>query len=159
MREMTSPEGGFYSATDADSEGEEGKFFVWSEDEIPSARQRADRFIAHYGVTPGGNFEGQNILCVASPNEETHAALANARQKLYALRAKREPPLRDEKILAAWNGLAISAFAVGGRVLREPRFIKAAVRAANFVLEKMRVDGRLMRSFKDMAARTQRLPR
>ncbi|MBS2027131.1 MAG: thioredoxin domain-containing protein [Deltaproteobacteria bacterium] len=154
LAEMRSPEGAFYSATDADSEGEEGLFFVWGEDEIRRALgAEAERFIRFYGVTRSGNFEGRNILFVAKPDEDEWKPLESARRTLYAIRAKREPPLRDDKILAAWNGLAISAFAVGGRVLREPRFLEAASRAASFVLEKMRVNGRLTRSFKDGRAR------
>jgi uncharacterized protein YyaL (SSP411 family) len=151
-REMTSPEGAFYSATDADSEGEEGKFFVWSEKEIADVLGPGPdtaRFLRHYGVTAGGNFEGANILHVARPDENEHAALAAARAKLYDVRAKRIPPLRDEKILAAWNGLMISGFAVAGRILGEPRYVAAAARAAAFVLDRMRPDGRLARSFKD----------
>ncbi len=156
-REMTAPDGGFFSATDADSEGAdgvsaEGKFFVWSKQEIerivgPGAD--AARFVAHYGVTTGGNFEGENILHVARPDEDEWAALADARAALYAVRAKRPPPLRDEKILAAWNGLAISGFAVAGRVLDEPRYVAAAARAASFVFDRMRPDGRLVRSWKE----------
>ncbi len=154
-REMTAPEGGFYSATDADSEGPdgvsaEGKFFVWSKREIEAlAGADAARFIAHYGVSAGGNFEGENILHVARPDEGEWAALAGARAALYAARARRPPPLRDEKILAAWNGLAISGFAVAGRVLGESRYLEAAARAAGFVLDRMRPGGRLVRSWKD----------
>jgi uncharacterized protein YyaL (SSP411 family) len=156
-REMTAPHGGLYSATDADSEGpdgvsEEGKFFVWSKHEVESVigpGADAARFAAHYGVTAGGNFEGENILHVARPDEGEWAALAGARAALYAVRARRPPPLRDEKILAAWNGLAISGFAVAGRVLDEPRYVAAAARAAGFVLERMRPDGRLVRSWKE----------
>jgi len=148
MREMTAPEGGFYSATDADSEGEEGKFFVWSAAEIREALgPEADRFMRYYGVTERGNFEGTNILNAAEPDEAEHAALAGARQKLYEIRAKRVPPLRDDKILAAWNGLMISGFAVGARVLDEPRYAEAAARAASFVLDRMREGGRLRRSY------------
>ena len=156
-REMTAPDGGFFSATDADSEGAdgvsaEGKFFVWSKQEIekiigPGAD--AARFVTHYGVTAGGNFEGENILHVARPDEGEWAALAGARAALYAVRVRRPPPLRDEKILAAWNGLAISGFAVAGRVLDEPRYVAAAARAASFVLERMRPEGRLVRSWKE----------
>ena len=150
LREMTSPEGGFYSATDADSEGEEGKFFVWSRQEIDQLLgDQAARFAQHYDVTAGGNFEGHNILNVAKPDEAEHAALAGARQKLYDVRGKRIPPLRDEKILAAWNGLMISGLAVGGRVLGEPRYVEAAARAADFLLIKMREGDRLSRSYKD----------
>ncbi len=159
LREMTSADGAFYSATDADSETpdghqEEGAFFVWSKREIEAllaARgpEETTRFIRHYGVTEAGNFEGANILNVASPDEGEWAALAEARAALYATRARRPPPLRDEKILAAWNGLTISALAVAGRVLNEPRYVKAAARAADFVLGRMRPEGRLARSWKD----------
>jgi len=159
LREMTSPDGGFFSATDADSAGGEGAFFVWSEAEIrgllggvrptAAAQRLADRFVAYYGVTPDGNFEGRNILHVTSPSEAETAALAGARATLYAARARREPPARDEKVLAAWNGLMISALAQGGAVLGEERYVEAAARAAEFVGKRMRVGGRLMRSFKD----------
>jgi uncharacterized protein YyaL (SSP411 family) len=154
-REMTAPEGGFYSATDADSKrpdgkSEEGAFFVWSEAELRQhLGAEADRFIRFYGVTPEGNFEGANILAIAAPDEREHGALAPQRAVLYATRLRRPPPFRDDKILAAWNGLAISAFAVGGRLFDEPRYVDAAVRAATFVLDRMRPDGRLVRSAKD----------
>jgi uncharacterized protein YyaL (SSP411 family) len=159
LREMTAPEGGFYSATDADSKrpdgkSEEGAFFVWSEAEIRELLgdgAEAERFIRHYGVTAEGNFEGANILAVAAPDprDEEHAALAPQRAVLYAARAKRSAPFRDDKILAAWNGLAISAAAVAGRIFDERRYVDAAGRAATFVLEKMRPGGRLARSAKD----------
>jgi uncharacterized protein len=161
LREMTTPDGAFYSATDADSEGEEGKFFVWSEKEIADvlgAGPETTRFLRYYGVTAAGNFEGHNILHAARPDEDDWAALAPARAKLYAVRARRVPPLRDEKVLAAWNGLMISGFAVAGRVLGEPRYVAAAARAADFVLAHLRAptttataggSRRLARSFKD----------
>jgi uncharacterized protein len=161
LREMAAPSGGFYSATDADSlapdgESREGEFFVWSKTEIekvlgadPATAALSGQFLEHYGVTPGGNFEGANILHVARPDEETWAALGDARAALYAVRQRRAPPLRDEKILAAWNGLAISAYAVVGRVLGEPRYLEAAARAAGFALDQMRPGGRLCRSWKD----------
>jgi hypothetical protein len=153
LREMASPEGAFYSATDADSEGEEGRFFVWSEEEVRDLLgPGADRFVAYYGVTPGGNFEGRNILWVSGPDEDTWEALAGARALLYAAREKRPHPLRDEKILAAWNGLMVSALALGGRVLAEPRYVDAAERAARFALDRMRPGGRLARTFKDGTA-------
>ena len=153
LREMTAPGGAFYSATDADSEGEEGKFFVWTEKEI-SERLGADapRFMRYYGISAGGNFAeipGANILNVAHPDEAEWAALAPARDTLYAARAKRVPPLRDDKQLAAWNGLMISGLAVGGRILGEPRYVAAAARAAEFVLGHMRQGDRLQRSFKE----------
>jgi len=156
-REMTAPDGGFYSATDADSKrpdgkSEEGAFFVWSEAEIREhlgAGPDTDHFIRYYGVTAEGNFEGANILAIAAPNEREHEALAPQRAALYATRLRRPPPFRDEKILAAWNGLAISAFAVCGRMFDEPRYVAAAARAADHLLGKMRPAGRLARSAKD----------
>jgi uncharacterized protein YyaL (SSP411 family) len=150
LREMASPEGGFYSATDADSDGQEGKYFVWSEAELRSALGAgADRFARYYGVTPVGNFQGRNILHVPRPDETERAALDDARKRLYAARARRVAPTRDEKILAAWNGLAISALATGGRLLDDARYVRAATRAADFLLTKLRVGGRLMRSYND----------
>jgi len=156
-REMTAPGGGIFSATDADSKrpdgkSEEGAFFVWSEAEIREhlgAGPDTDHFIRYYGVTAAGNFEGANILAIAAPDEREHGALAPQRAVLYATRLRRSPPFRDEKILAAWNGLAISAFAVAGRMFDEPRYVAAAVRAASHLLENMRPGGRLARSAKD----------
>ena len=160
LREMTDAAGGFYSATDADSEGEEGRFFVWTEDEIRRELsalgngETSERFLAHYDVRPGGNWQGHTILNVPRPDEATWSVLAGARARLYEVRARRVPPLRDEKILAAWNGLMISGLAVAGRVLDEPRYISAAARAADFVLTHLRgADGELRRSFKDGQAR------
>jgi uncharacterized protein YyaL (SSP411 family) len=147
-REMTSPEGALYSATDADSEGEEGRFFVWDAAEIRAVLGAdADRFLRFHGVTEEGNFEGRNILVVPRPDEDEWEALAPARAALYEAREKRVHPLRDEKVLAGWNGLAISALAVGGRVLAEERYVDGARRAAEFVLGRMTRDGRLQRSW------------
>jgi uncharacterized protein YyaL (SSP411 family) len=155
LREMTSPEGAFYSATDADSEDEEGRFFVWEEGEVRDLLgPDADRFIAYYGVTREGNFEGRNILWVKEPDEGAWELLAGARARLYAAREERRHPLRDEKILAAWNGLMISALALGGRVLDEGRYVEAAARSARFALDHMRPRGRLARSFMDGVAST-----
>jgi len=149
MREMTAPEGGFYSATDADSEGEEGRFFVWSEGEIRQILGKdAERFIAFHGVTQRGNFEGYNILSVPRPDEQEWEALAGAREALRLERESRPHPILDDKILTAWNGLMISAMAVGGRVLAEPRYVASASRAAGFALDHLRVGGRLRRSFR-----------
>jgi uncharacterized protein YyaL (SSP411 family) len=148
LREMTSPEGAFFSATDADSEGEEGKFFVWSERQIREVLgEEAGRFARFFGVAPEGNWEGVNVLHVPRPDEDEWEALRGAREKLYAARARRPAPLRDEKVLASWNGLMISAMAFGGRVLGEPRYVDAAARAADFVLDRMVVDLRLQRSW------------
>lgn len=150
LRDMTSPGGAFFSATDADSEGEEGTFFVWSQDEIRQLLgARADRFIAYYGVTAQGNFESENVLFVPQPNEDEWKALGPERDVLHAARRLRPLPLRDEKVLTAWNGLMISALAVGGRVLAEPGYVRAAARAAEFILGEVTVAGRLQRSWKD----------
>jgi len=149
LREMTAPEGGFYSATDADSEGEEGRFFVWSEGEIRQILgKEAERFIAFHGVTQRGNFEGYNILSVPRPDEKEWEALAGAREALRLERESRPHPILDDKILTAWNGLMISAMAVGGRVLAEPRYVESAWRAADFALGQLRIAGRLRRSFR-----------
>ncbi|MFQ5766682.1 MAG: thioredoxin domain-containing protein [Acidobacteriota bacterium] len=167
QRDMTAPEGGFYSATDADSripggEMEEGWFFTWTPAEISAVLDAKDaRLVSrYYGVTPAGNFEGRNILHVQRPLEEVAPELglnpAKAREKLqrirevlYQARQKRPQPLRDDKILAAWNGLMISAFAQGGRILGEPSFTRSAVRAADFILTHMQPGGRLRRSFRE----------
>jgi uncharacterized protein YyaL (SSP411 family) len=150
LREMTAPEGGFFSATDADSEGEEGRFFVWSEGEIRQILGKdAGRLIAFHGVTQRGNFEGYNILSVPRPDEKEWEALAGSREVLRLERESRPHPILDDKILAAWNGLMISAMAVGGRVLAEPRYVEGASRAAAFALDRLRVGGRLQRSFRD----------
>jgi uncharacterized protein YyaL (SSP411 family) len=152
LGEMTAPSGAFHSATDADSEGEEGRFFVWTEPEIRAVLgggRNATRFIDYYGVTSAGNFEGRNILHVPRPSEAERAALGAARAAMLAARARRIAPLRDEKVVAAWNGLMISAFASAGRVLDESRYAAAAARAADVLLTRMRPGGRLARSAKD----------
>jgi uncharacterized protein YyaL (SSP411 family) len=150
LRELTSPEGGLYSATDADSEGHEGRFFVWEERELRELLgPDAERFIRFHGVTPEGNFEGRSILWVPRPDEDEWEALAPARARLYEARSRRPAPLRDEKVIAGWNGLAISALAFGGRVLGEGRWVDAATRAAEFVLGRMVKDGRLRRTWLD----------
>ncbi len=160
LKELTSSEGGFYSTLDADSEGEEGKFYVWSEAEVDVVLgPELSRFAkAVFGVSAGGNFEGHNIPCHARGDEEDaqrqrldlpafQAKLEEVKAKLYAVRAKRVWPGRDEKILTAWNGLAISAFAQAGAAFDEPKYIAAAIGAADFVLTKMRTpEGRLLRT-------------
>jgi len=167
MREMSSPEGAFYSATDADSAGpegemEEGLFFTWTPAEIRAALDpdAAAAAIAFWGVTEQGNFEGRNILHAWRPADlvaaqleiepaELQRRLERARAGLYAARARRPAPLRDEKILVAWNGLMISAFARAGFAFDEPRYTEAARRAARFILGQMRERGRLLRVSKD----------
>ena len=166
LREMTDAGGGFYSATDADSPDEsghleEGLFFVWTADEIRRVLDEGGvdaatsaLFLRHYDVRASGNWEGHTILNVPAPDESAWALLAGARARLYQARARRPPPLRDEKILAAWNGLMISGLAVAGRLLDEPRYTAAAARAAAFVLGSLRDgQGNLQRSYKDGRAR------
>ena len=165
LREMTHPEGGFYSTTDADSEGEEGKFFVFDPDDVAQAvgPDLAPLMCRYYGVTAEGNFEqtGKTVLHVAAAVEvlaqefgltiqEVEQRLALGRQKMLAYRQQRVPPFRDEKILTAWNGLMITAMARAGRILQEPRFTAAAEAAAQFILQKMTDQtGGLLRRYKD----------
>jgi hypothetical protein len=116
VSEMLNPEGGFYSTQDADSEGEEGKFFVWTPDEIREVLgSDADEFMAAYGVTRHGNFEGKNILEFVGDIGQ-RPALAEARRKLYEIREERVHPGHDEKVLTSWNGLMLTAFAEAARV-------------------------------------------
>jgi uncharacterized protein YyaL (SSP411 family) len=164
-REMTAPEGGFYSSLDADSEGHEGKFYVWSEDELESLLGAdAPVFKTYYGVTPGGNFEGKNILFVSSDRaaaatragvdkETLNVLLARARQVLYDARARRVWPGRDEKILAAWNGLMLRGLATAARAFDRSDFAKLTVRNAEFLAREMVRDGRVMRSHKNGVTR------
>lgn len=162
VREMTDHSGGYYSTQDADSEGHEGKFFVWSLNEISDVLGEADAkvFADYYGVTEAGNFEGFNILNVvksledvASPHHldpvETAAILARSRTTLFELREKRIKPDRDEKVLTAWNGLMMSAFAEAGVVLGRADYLDVARRNAAFLLENMQRDGLLLRTYKD----------
>ncbi len=161
LKEMTSPAGGFYSATDADSEGEEGKFFVWTPQQIRAALKPdvALVAIAYWDVTERGNFEGHNILRRTRPEAEVAQSLgmdlgllqktiAEARAELYAARAQRVPPLLDDKILTEWNGQMISAMARAGFSFDEPRYTKAASRAADFILDKLSAKGRLLRAYR-----------
>ena len=147
LREMTDAAGGFYSAQDADSEGHEGKFFVWSADEIRDVLGAdADFALRYWGVDRGANFEGKNILYVAGEPEPER--IAQARGRLYDAREGRVHPGRDDKVLASWNGLAARAFAETGRALGRPDYVAAAVRNVEFLLGQMRRDGRLLRTWK-----------
>ena len=149
VREMTSPEGGFYSTQDADSEGEEGKFFVWTPAEIRDLLgAEADAFMAAYGVTERGNFEGQNILeYVGHVSQRTE--LAEARRKLFTAREQRVHPGRDEKVLTSWNGLMLAALAEAARALNRDDYRQVAERNAGFLLSELRrEDGRLYRTWK-----------
>ena len=166
LREMASPAGGFYSSLDADSEGEEGKFYVWSAAEVREAvGEDAALFCEVYGVTERGNFEGRNILHLAgdpaalaaarglAPNE-AEARLAQARRRLFERRGRRPRPATDDKVLAAWNGLALGALAEAARVLDRAEWRAAATRTAAFLLSEMRTpDGRLLRAWREGRAR------
>ena len=152
LRDMTDPAGGFYSAEDADSEGHEGKFYVWTADEIRAELGAdADRALAYWGVDRGPNFEGKsNLFLAGAPDPEPIAPL---RRRLLEARARRVRPGRDDKVLAAWNGLACRAFAEAGRALGRADYVAAAVRNAGFLLGAMRRDGRLLRTWKSGEAR------
>jgi uncharacterized protein YyaL (SSP411 family) len=159
LREMTAPEGGFWSATDADSEGEEGRFFVWTPDQVREAVGAEDAPLAleWFDVTARGNWEGTNVPHVPRPLEDVarrhgldpvdaERRIARARAALYAARARRVPPGLDDKILTSWNGLMLGALADGARILGEARYLAAATRAADFVLGTLRdAQGRLQR--------------
>jgi uncharacterized protein YyaL (SSP411 family) len=162
LREMTSPEGGFYSTQDADSEGEEGKFFLWTPAEIEKALLPEDAvmFMRYYGVTKHGNFEGKNILHVEHDAQkvadvaqvslpELQESLKRSRALLFKVREQRVKPGRDEKILTAWNGLMLRSFAEAARYLDRPDYQQVAVNNANFLLQHLRKDGRLLRTYKD----------
>ncbi len=170
-RDMTSPEGAFYSATDADSlapsgHREEGWFFTWTPDEIEAVlgKEQARIVTTYYDVTRAGNFDGRNILRVprslveaarelGQPLEMVHGSIDASRERLHAARDERPHPLRDDKILTAWNGLMIGAFARASFVLADERYAEHGARAADFILTRMRKNGRLLRSYKDGQAR------
>jgi uncharacterized protein YyaL (SSP411 family) len=154
LREMTHADGGFYSTQDADSEGHEGRFFVWTMDEIRAAlgEHDAKEFAAYYNLTEAGNFEGKNIPNITSRAEITET-LAASKRKLFELREQRVKPDRDEKILTAWNGLMLASFAEAGIVLNRPDYTDAARRNAEFVLSNLRRDGSLLRTWKDGVAK------
>lgn len=167
MTDLQSPEGGFYSSRDADSEGVEGKYYVWSKAEITAILGEADAalFCSYYDVTSEGNWEGHNILnaprdleTVAKLNavepDELKRVLAVSRDKLLRARSQRVPPGLDDKVLTSWNGLMIASLAAGGRVLGEPKYIEAASRAAEFILHRMTSDGRLLRTSRNGKAHT-----
>ncbi len=167
LREMTHASGGFFSAQDADSEGVEGKFFVWSPEEIISAlgdTEMARAALAYWGVDDGPNFEGHSILWVPRPPADVASDLglsvgrlaeliAGARARLYEVREKRVHPGLDDKVLASWNGLALSAFAEAGRVLGRADYLAVAIKNAEFVTTQMRDGERLLRSWKDGQAK------
>jgi uncharacterized protein YyaL (SSP411 family) len=160
-RELRHEDGGFYSSYDADSEGEEGKFYVWSAAEIRQILgDEAGLFMQYYGVSERGNWEGRNILNVPRDPEESaqlaqmdlaemQTRLAESRRKLFVVRAQRVWPGLDDKVLTAWNGLMLAAFAEAGRALNRPDYTAVATRNALFLYETMRTDaGRLRRTWK-----------
>ena len=164
LRDMTSPDGGFYSAEDADAEGIEGKFHVWTPQEIEAAldQETAARYCAVYDITPEGNFEGKSIPNllqgtlgkIARDNSLTEDdvlnSLVSARQTLFVTREKRIHPHKDDKILTAWNGLMIAALGNGAQILGNKSYLEAAERAANFILTHLlRSDGRLLARYRE----------
>jgi uncharacterized protein YyaL (SSP411 family) len=166
LREMTHPDGGFYSTQDADSEGHEGKFFVWDISEIRNAlgERDASLFCSYYDITESGNFEGKNIPNVTRSVEdvaneqgvsvsELQESLEQSKRKLFELRETRVKPGRDEKILTAWNGLMLASFAEAGVILNRADYTEAARRNAEFVLSHLRKDGTLLRTWKDGVAK------
>ena len=167
LARMTSPEGAFYSTEDADSEGVEGKFYVWDLAEIRQilGPDTASTFAAVYDVSEGGNWEGKNILNLPEPIAAVakrlardpamlRADLAESRAKLFEARERRIHPGKDTKILTSWNGLMLAALAEAGAILNEPRYVEAAGRAADFLLKTMRTpEGRLLRTCRDGQAK------
>ncbi|MDB5058398.1 MAG: hypothetical protein JWO59_1870 [Chloroflexi bacterium] len=165
QREMTSPDGGFYATQDADSEGHEGKFFVWTPKQVERLLgDDAPLFMRIYDVTPQGNFEGKNILHLPRELSEFVAEagmdvatleerLARNRQTLFEAREARVHPGRDEKVITAWNGLMLHAFAVAAAVFEDSSFRDTAERNASFLLNTLRRDGRLLRTYKDGVAK------
>ena len=171
LRDMTSPEGGFYSAEDADSEGEEGKFYVWTKKEIEQILDKELAEIAFYvfNMQDAGNYleeatnvnTGNNILHLTNSIQkiserlnlsvkELESKLKEIRQKLFHIREKRVHPHKDDKILTDWNGLMIAAFAKGSQVFQEKKYLDSAIKASNFILDVLRKkDGRLLHRFRE----------
>jgi uncharacterized protein len=157
LRDMRHPEGAFYAATDADSEGEEGTFFVWDKAEfdevVEAAGEDPDAFARFYGVTEGGNFEGRNILHEPTPRDERDETFAGrlgrVRAALYERRGRRIHPGLDDKVLVSWNALAIGALAETGAALGVPAYVDAAARAARFIRDQLVVDGRLQHTWRE----------
>ena len=164
LRDMTAPEGGFYSAEDADSEGKEGLYYVWKPEEIIEllGKEEGERFCNFYNVQPGGNFEeGLSIPHITHGTEvfakranmdpsELENLLDESRKRLFQVREKRIHPLKDDKIITSWNGLMIAALAKAYQALKEPAYIAAASNAADFIMDKLRApDGALIRRYRE----------
>ncbi|PIW35521.1 MAG: thioredoxin, partial [Nitrosopumilales archaeon CG15_BIG_FIL_POST_REV_8_21_14_020_33_23] len=165
LREMTSKEGGFYSAYDADSEGIEGKFYVWKKSEIKEILgDDAEIFCLYYDVTDGGNWEGNSILCnninisavafhFGMPEEKIKEILIRCSEKLLKVRSKRIPPGLDDKVLTSWNALMITAFAKGYRVTGDAKYLSAAKNCVSFIETKLLDDAKLLRTYKNNIAK------
>lgn len=156
LRDMTSPEGGFYCAEDADSEGEEGKFYVWDKKEVENllTQEESKFFSDFYNISENGNFNGKNIPNLIGKDiksfEELDKNFEEIRKKLFNYREKRVHPHKDDKILTSWNGLMIGAMAFGGRAFGEKKYIVAAEKCAGFLLNNMFSDkGRLMERYRE----------
>ncbi len=158
LRDMTNKDGGFYSAEDADSEGKEGKFYIWSREEVEKVlgKEDGELYCKYYNITQKGNFEGNNIPSLIDidlkykKNETLCIKLEELRIKLFNYREKRVHPQKDDKILTSWNGLMIASLAYGGRVLRDERYTEAAENALDFVFNKLQNnEGRLLARYRD----------
>ena len=166
MREMTDARGGFYSSQDADSEGVEGKFFVWSRSEVIASLGESDGaiFCDYFDITDQGNFEGDNILHVNATIEElarrhnldaarVREIIDNGRRQLFEIRERRVKPGRDEKVLTAWNGLMLTSFAEASAILDDDKYREVARANARFMLDDLSRDGLLLRTYKDGEAK------
>ena len=165
LREMTSPEGGFYSAYDADSEGVEGKFYVWKKSEIKEILGNdADLFCLYFDVTDGGNWEGNNILCnnlnlstvafnFGVTEQKAQEIINSCSEKLLKVRSTRIPPGLDDKILVSWNSLMITAFAKGYRVTNDTRYLDAAKNCISFIENNLFENDKLLRTYKNGSAK------
>jgi len=167
LRDMTDPEGGFYSAEDADSEGEEGKFYVWTKDEVTGilGEEEGSLFCEYFDVTTGGNFEhGKSILNTPRSLEafaeqrgldpvELGRIIGVCRKKLFYVREERVRPTRDDKILTSWNALMLTSLAEAANILGRDDYREVAIRSADFLLKNLMKDGRLLRTYKDGKAK------
>ena len=166
LREMLDPEGGFYSTQDADSEGEEGRFFVWTPQQVNQllGEERSEIFCRIYDVSEQGNFDEKNILHPILTVEqaskffrrdrgEIEALIADGKRELFLEREKRVKPFRDEKIITSWNGLMLSGLAEAIKISPQPAYVEAASRTLDFIFTKMSRDGRLFHSYKDGKAK------
>ena len=156
LREMTSPQGGFYSTQDADSEGIEGKYYVWTPEEITEVvgEKHAQKVSGYFGVTAGGNFDGRNILYIVDDYQSGVAGIIDqAKESLLKRRGQRVKPGRDEKILASWNGLMLASLAEAACVLDRQDYLAAAAANGSFLLKSMTANGYLKHTYKDGKAK------